>query len=360
MENLEIASTKEECKQKAKSNRILYFDILNILACISVILLHCNGIVHNYSDTAAWKESLVIEVVFFFAVPIFFMLTGANLMGYRQKYDTKTFFKKRLLKVVIPFIFWSAAMIIWKTHTGGLEVTEWSLINVLNIFFVNEEETVYYFMFIIMGIYLTLPILSVLAEDKYRKVLWYAVIAMFITDSLLPVLSEAFEITYNGYLSVLFDGHIIFVLLGYLLSKEELDKKKRYTLYILGIASCILRYIVTYCLSTQEGQTNRLLFNYPQFHAVFLASAVFVFIKNIKWDKLIKSEKVKSILAKIAGCSFGIYLIHKIIMHYEQRLIGISEYSLVWRLGAPIVTYIVSLAIVYILKKIPVLKRIVP
>lgn len=29
-----------------KKNRFIYFDILNILAIIAVIALHCNGIVH--------------------------------------------------------------------------------------------------------------------------------------------------------------------------------------------------------------------------------------------------------------------------------------------------------------------------
>ena len=183
---------------------------------------------------------------------------------------------------------------------------------------------------------------------------------MFFTDTVFPVLGEAFDIAYNGYLSVLFDGHIIYVLLGYLLSTEDFDKKKRYIIYALGLLSCILRYFVTCNLSARDGETNRLLFSYTQFHAVFLAFAVFVFVKNIKWDKFIKKDKIKNILAKISGCSFGIYLIHKIVMHYEGRIMGLNEYSLTWRLGIPILTYLITLLIVYILKKIPVLKRIVP
>ena len=33
---------------------------------------------------------------------------------YRERYDTKTFFKKRLLKVLVPFIAWAIIMFIWK------------------------------------------------------------------------------------------------------------------------------------------------------------------------------------------------------------------------------------------------------
>ena len=72
--------------------RVLYFDILNIISCIAVVYLHCNGIVHNFTNTLAWKEALVIEVLCYFAVPVFLMLSGANLLNYKNKYDTKTFF----------------------------------------------------------------------------------------------------------------------------------------------------------------------------------------------------------------------------------------------------------------------------
>ena len=35
--------------------RILYFDILNVFACLSVIALHCNGYTHTFAHDAAWK-----------------------------------------------------------------------------------------------------------------------------------------------------------------------------------------------------------------------------------------------------------------------------------------------------------------
>lgn len=347
----------EESKIK---NRVVYFDVLNILACISVIFLHCNGIVHTYSTMRAWKTSLIIEVICFWAVPVFLMLTGATLMKYRYKYDTKTFFKKRVLKIGIPFIFWAVIMIIWKSEINNLNIEEWSIKNILNIVFYNKEESTYYFMFVIIGIYLTLPILSILSEKKYRKILWYLVTVMFITKSFLPVILKFCGITYNSYLSILFDGYIIFVILGYLLSTMEIKKKQRIIIYILGIISCIFRYSVTYYLSTKDQKINKLLFEYTQFHSVLLAVAVFVFIKNINWNKIIKKEKIKNILAKVSGCSFGIYLMHKIIIHYELLLLGLNNYSIEWRIGGAILTYFICLLLVLILKKIPILRRIVP
>lgn len=56
---------------------------------------------------------MFIEALFYFAVPVFFMLTGATLINYRKRYGTGTFFKKRLLKTLVPFIIWSIIGICW-------------------------------------------------------------------------------------------------------------------------------------------------------------------------------------------------------------------------------------------------------
>lgn len=87
-----------------KKKRILYFDILNILACFGVVCLHQNGIVHWYDiHTAPFKQSLIFEVGFFWAVPIFFMLSGATLFDYRSRYSTKEFLLRRAM-VCYPHI----------------------------------------------------------------------------------------------------------------------------------------------------------------------------------------------------------------------------------------------------------------
>lgn len=81
--------------------RILYFDVLNILACICVIWLHCNSVLYSYDPGAGlWRLSLFVQVICHFAVPAFFMISGANLMNYREKYSTAEFIKRRFLRTL--------------------------------------------------------------------------------------------------------------------------------------------------------------------------------------------------------------------------------------------------------------------
>ena len=53
------------------NKRIIYFDVLNILAILAVIALHCNGIVHSNPNNKAWTTSLIIES-FFIGLCLFF------------------------------------------------------------------------------------------------------------------------------------------------------------------------------------------------------------------------------------------------------------------------------------------------
>ena len=76
-------------------NKEYYIDTLTILSCIAVVYLHANGIFWTHPSGRLWLTSNVIESFFYFAVPVFFMISGATLLEYRQRYSTLTFIKKR-------------------------------------------------------------------------------------------------------------------------------------------------------------------------------------------------------------------------------------------------------------------------
>ena len=129
--------------ESISAKRVLYFDLLNICACICVVALHCNGIVHSYSDARCWKTSLIVETVAYWAVPVFFMLTGATLMDYRKKYSTKEYFIKRFTKTLIPFIAWSLFFLFLKVHSGDIVLEQLNIGKVLQMILNCEILSIY-------------------------------------------------------------------------------------------------------------------------------------------------------------------------------------------------------------------------
>ena len=90
-----------------KSNRIEYISLASVLSAIAVVYLHANGCFWTFSTSRYWFTANIIESVFYFAVPIFFMISGAMLIDFNKKYGLKEYFQKRIHKTVIPYIVWS-------------------------------------------------------------------------------------------------------------------------------------------------------------------------------------------------------------------------------------------------------------
>ena len=140
---------KTEQNKTETKKRVLYFDILNICATLGVVFLHTNGIAHTYSNTADWFQALAIEVLFYWPVPIFFMLSGATLMNYRSRYTTAEFFKKRFMRTVIPFVVWTLLTAAVK-RINPLVIGEKDFINRC---FNTSIENVYWFFIPLFAIY---------------------------------------------------------------------------------------------------------------------------------------------------------------------------------------------------------------
>ena len=343
-----------------KKNRVIYYDILNICACISVIAMHCNGIVHIYSNTSEWKEALVVEVIAYWAVPVFFMLTGAKLMDYRKKYSTLIFLKKRLAKIVIPWISWC---IIWFIiHYFVFKSIEINCIKdfvyiFYNGIFNNEFQSIYWFFIPMIMIYLCIPVLSCLTEK--RSILWYIIVVSFITYSIFPVMCNIFGINYNYAMCYpLGGGYILYVLLGYLLSTVKENKYVRRIMYFLAILSVIIRYFGTLYLSVINNTKDTTFWGDQYFMNVFLAISVFLFFKNQRYRLIQNSPKIQNMVQYISNCSFGVYLIHYLVITFFISYVHIDNSSLLWRTLGIFVVYYFSLLIVSLLKKIPFLSEI--
>ena len=341
-----------------QKKRLLYIDILNILACLCVIFMHCNGIAHQYSDTAAWRQSMVIETIAYWAVPVYFMISGASLLDYRDKYLTRVFFKKRFLKTGIPFAAWTLISLAYKIQFQQMEF-EPGLSSIVSLFTNTTAENVYWFFIPLFMVYLSMPVLSLLKD--YKQILLYMAGMAFLVYSVYPVCCIVFQIPMNGSIQIpVAGGYILYVILGYLLATTDMTRKTRILFYILGLAGAGIRFGSTILGSSESAGLDQTFWGYMKFPAVFLAVGVFVAAKYGPWDKLENTPKILRIVTTLAGTGFGVYLMHMIVFRILQDATGLSMESGWWRLVMPFVIYGICVVLVLILKKIPVLKYIVP
>lgn len=337
--------------------RKTYLDALNILACICVIYMHCNGIVHTYSDTPVWRQSMIVETLAYWAVPVFFMISGATLLNYRQRYDTKTYLKRRMIRVGIPFIAWSMINLVWKVHAGKL-VIEYSIPALFSAFINSRIENVYWFFIPLFTVYFSIPVLSKLIAD--RNILKYMIVFGFLSYSVFPTFFLLLRMDYNMGLNFpLTGGYILYVLIGYYLSTENLVAGQRYFIYLLAIGGAGLRYFSIVIFSVGQKEVYKVFWGYLNFPTVFLAVGIFVLFQYMNWEKLLRNEKTVKLIASISSASFGIYLIHMIVMNQFWDY-GVHVWGWKWRvLGAPVI-YCICFIVVKVMQKIPVVRKLIP
>lgn len=345
---------------------ILYFDLLNIFACFAVVALHVNGAVHTFAKTRNWVSCMFIEALFYFAVPVFFMLTGATLMNYRKRYDTGAFFKKRIFKTFVPFMIWSIIGICWSIfYTKGMKISDINTPAKFISAVINcKGMGIYWFFPALFSVYLTIPLFSLVDEDKRigkKGIFTYLILVYIVLNVLLPFVCRLTGIQWNSALNaVSCGGYVVWFLIGYLLANTDINKKFRILIYILGLIGFFMYFYLTVQNSFKTGRFDKTYAGYMNIPAIFMGTAVFVFFKYGKWNFIDKHEKAVRFVRNLSSASFGVYLIHYYLKDFSIRHFGIDPRSTLYRIVGTFIIYGLSVIIVRVIQKSPVIRKMVP
>lgn len=344
-----------------KQGKIFYLSLASVISAFAVVMLHTNGCFWTFSAERYWKTANIIETVMYFAVPVFFMMTGATLMEYRERYTTKQFFVKRIEKALVPFLIWSVVGVVYLCLTGAL-VPEFSagflktaLLGIAN----SKIISIYWFFISLFTVYLCIPLFASVEKELREKIFTYVVAVAFFFNWLIPFLCQVFDIAYTSRVAVpVALDYLMYVLLGYLLHKKTLKPVHRGIVYVLGLGGLGMHMAGTYFLSMNEGYVVQLFKGYTKVPCLLYSVAVFVLIKEI--GGRIRNEKVIRLVEGLGSYTFAVYLMHYYVMDIMVRLLDIDVKSIVYRVGAPFVIFAICMGIAWCLRKVPVLRKIVP
>lgn len=336
--------------------RKVYIQNLSVLSAFAVVALHTNGEFWRFSYGRYWITSNVIESFFYFAVPIFFMITGVTLLDYNEKYSTKEFFIKRTQKTVFPFVIWSLIALIYRIINKS--INDYSLKSIVDGLINTKFNSYYWFFIVLFSIYLSIPFLSAIPKEKRKATFGYGIIVAFLFNSMLPFLFSLFSIPYNNGLNIpVISGYLIFVLIGYWIDNYELTKKQRSIIYILGAIGLMVHIFGTWFLSYKIGGVSRLFKGYFNIPSLFHSVAVFTLFKYMKTDI---QNSIGKITKYFSSVTFGIYLTHWFVLQFIINNTNIQRTSITYRTLGAIIIFLVCSIIVNLIQKIPILNKIVP
>lgn len=263
-----------------------YISVLTVVSAFAVVALHTNGCFWQFSTERYWFTANIIESVFYFAVPVFFMISGATLLDYPKRYDLKTYFKKRIRKTVIPFLIWSLVgwglLILNSIHLGQPVNPEILTISgIWNGIWETKFVPIFWFFIPLFACYLSIPLLASVSDEKCKSIFLYLVTASFMVNAVLPFLIHAFQLPLKWPLRVnIVSGHLIYILLGYWLSKNELSRNVRYLLYLLAVLGLLMHIVGTYSLSMEAGKIVGTYKGYLNVPCILYSVGVFLLFKE--------------------------------------------------------------------------------
>lgn len=343
-----------------KVNKNFSLSLTSVLACIFVVYIHSNFAWFGFSNSRMWFTSNIIRYICYCAVPLFFMISGATLLDYKDKYSTKTFFKKRLSKVVIPWIVWSIFGLFYCLYTKQINSSDINFVYIINGIFNSKFQDVFWYFPVCISVYLAMPLFASINKDHKKDVLIYLTMLWFILNAFIPFLLKVLNVSISySIVAIPMTNYMFYCCVGYLISKNDVSKKMRIILYILGIISLLLLIFGTWYLSVKDKAINNLFTGYLGVPCILYSISLFTFIKYT--SKYVEKNKfVVKMVSYLSNYTFAIYILHNFVRHFIVYKFKISTLSIFWRLLSPFGIIAICIGITYILRKFKIGKYILP
>lgn len=357
-------NVKEKCNNVEK--RILYFDYLRILATLAVIVLHISA-QNWYSISVSsfeWKVFTIFDSSVRWAVPIFVMISGGLFLDNDRKIDIKKIFKVNILTKITSFVFWMYMYAIYRFVVK----------NTLTVLSVFEGNYHMWFLYMLIGLYIMIPVLRKITESK--KIMEYFLIILFIFSFLIPSLINilkcinnlyimtminAFESIYDNFNFLSTLGYVFYFVLGFYLYKYDIKVIFRKIIYVLGVVGFFLTYVLTEIYSNIIGEASVLFYLNSSINVLLMSICIFIFGKYVL-SKIVLSEKGNMMLLKISNLTYGMYLVHVLIMDFLSDVLGLNTLTfnpLISIIIISLLVTIISYCVSFVMNCIPFLKKYV-
>lgn len=324
--------------------RVIYFDVLRVLACLMVVGMHA-----PLSSPESVNHGIFLVANGYLnspCVPLFFMISGALLLNKPIIISARSYLKKRITKVLFPTIVFSLLYIVLKSVVQEDYSLSYYMKSILTLPFACVTP-VLWFMYVLIGLYLLVPILSPWINNAEKKDLQFYLLIWLVTQLYLFIsLIIDVSIT-NNSIVYYFSGFVGYFVLGYYLSKHDISLKFLLPLSILFIPLPVLPKIL------HIDVDNTVFLSYLSFPSVVFTITCFMLFKKI-------ANRISKFFVKISmfisPLSFGIYLCHIGVRYYFlgncDFILNIDNYYIQY-VVVLVLTFTLSLLLSYLVSLLP-------
>lgn len=350
--------------------RWVFVDVLNVVACLAVILLHVSLNAFSPEPSRTWVEAVAFQAVGIFAVPVYFMISGMNLLGYQRRYSTRTFFRKRLWRVgkvlVLASLVCYLLFGLFPSAFGTQAVADsFGPVDFVKRFLADDINSFYWFLYSIIYLYMITPLLSLAADDK--RLMQYLIVVDFAIAWGVPLL-ERLGVAERYLESLLhwplyMSQDMLYFLLGYyLIHHVEWRVPAWVWLLVAGAAAAVMFGTALWTNGYFSGGLSGEYHNYAVNGSpvrVVESVAVFMLLRECEPRLRAVPERARGLIRVLSGAVLGVYLFHLPVINWLTANVhgafgdALARYPLL-RL---VVIYAVTVVIVIAVKRLIAVAR---
>lgn len=115
-------SANARCLAGVSNERIVYLDLLRLVATFAVIFLHVCASEFNASFISKnWYISTVYNSLVRWCVPLFVMISGVLFLNPNKEITYQDILKKRIPRLFVVYVFWSVFYVLYGFIMTGFE-----------------------------------------------------------------------------------------------------------------------------------------------------------------------------------------------------------------------------------------------
>lgn len=324
--------------------RYLWADVIRILAIFLVVATHVSFLPKEFSPGNLYLYIYV--AVTRTCIPLFVMLSGALLLTKEE--PVKIFIKKRVGRIILPWLFWTVLYFFIQHDVHSLS----SFPAFIKAFISTFES--FWFLPMVVGLYFITPPLRIFLKAVPLQYVTYIVVLWFFAVSLLPYIhnSQAFPLNVdNGLLRqvINFAGYY---LLGFILVQIKNILSIRISLMTI-LFGIVLSGIVL--LQHYNSSTILEWISYISPSIVLLSLGIMSSFMHLPQD--LRFSKLSKSIANLSRASFGIYLAHILVFVFILKFVTVQLNTFLDELIWAILLFTVSFFVIFIMQKIPIIKK---
>ena len=335
-----------------------YLSFLKCLGMFAVIGIHtfCTPFSYwsdSYTSLGSFLSYFLTNALRAWAVPIFVMVSGSLFLDKSREISFYKLYGKYLLRLIFTlFTFGTLFALMERVFTAHAVSIKMLPLALIDVYAGNLWDHLW-FVYMIMGLYIVTPPLKVFLAQAKNSDIKYLLVVLFSFNCIVPFLNSITGVKFGVYIPIN-TIWLFYYLLGYALHFEVFSIREVTSIIfiLIGLLWCAFgQYLpnmtkVTGAALRYAGTSDII--------AVLMATGIFAFSKA-------KCNHTANFLDTfINPLSFGVYILHALFINFILKVVHFTpekhNYLIVWLLVF-IITSIGSIISVWILRKIPFVKK---